>query len=95
MDGKEVDSKTMPGTIPFLVSFEESFDVGVDTRRGMDDDDYQPPFRFTGKLDKLTITLEEMTAAEEKLLAAGAQGVEGGAMIQQVKARTVCDEAAF
>ena len=59
VDGKEVDSKTMPGTIPFLVSFDESFDVGVDTRRGMDDNDYQPPFRFTGKLDKLTIKLDK------------------------------------
>ena len=33
---------------------DESFDVGVDTRTGVDDNDYQVPFRFTGKLDKLT-----------------------------------------
>jgi arylsulfatase len=26
----------------------------VDTRTGVDDKDYKPPFRFTGKLDKLT-----------------------------------------
>jgi arylsulfatase len=79
VDGKEVDSKKMPGTIPFLVSFEESFDVGVDTRRGVDDNDYQPPFRFTGKLDKLTIKLEELTAAEEKLLKEKAQAVKNAA----------------
>jgi len=29
----------------------------VDTRTSVDDNDYQPPFRFTGKLDKLTINL--------------------------------------
>jgi len=30
----------------------------VDTRTSVDDKDYQPPFRFTGKLDKLTVKLE-------------------------------------
>ena len=29
----------------------------MDTRTGVDDKDYQPPFRFTGKLNKLTIKL--------------------------------------
>ena len=68
VDGKEVASKTMPYTIPFLISFDETFDVGVDTRTGVDDNDYQLPFRFTGKLDKLTIKLVPPNAAEEKPL---------------------------
>ena len=70
VDGKEVDSKKMPHTIPFLVSMDESFDVGVDTRYGVDDNDYQLPFRFTGKLDKLTIKLvpPKRTAEEEDAL---------------------------
>jgi arylsulfatase A-like enzyme len=70
VDGKEVDRKKMPYSIPFLVSFDESFDVGIDTRYGVDDNDYQPPFRFTGKLDKLTIQLvpSERTAEEENLI---------------------------
>ena len=70
VDGKEVDSKKMPHTIPFMVSFDESFDVGVDTRDGVDDNDYQPPFRFTGTLEKLTIKLvpPKRTAEEEQLL---------------------------
>ena len=68
VDGKEVARKTMPHTIPFLISFDELFDVGVDTRTGVDDNDYQVPFRFTGKLDKLTVKLVSMNAAEEKLL---------------------------
>ncbi len=58
VDGKAVDTKKMPHTIPFLVSMDESFDVGIDTRYGMDDNDYHVPFRFTGKLAKLTIKLE-------------------------------------
>ena len=73
VDGKEVARKTMPHTIPFLISFDESFDVGVDTRTGVDDNDYQVPFRFTGKLDKLTVKLDLPNAAEEKLLQQKAQ----------------------
>ena len=73
VDGKEVASKTMPYTIPFLISLDESFDVGVDTRTGVDDNDYQVPFRFTGKLDKLTIKLDLPKAADEKLLQQKAQ----------------------
>ena len=69
VDGKEVAKKTIPHTVPALLTIDESFDVGVDTRTGVDDKDYQPPFRFTGKLDKLTIKLEpKRTAAEERLL---------------------------
>jgi len=34
----------------------------------VDDKDYQPPFRFTGKLDKLTIKLEppQLTDADQQ-----------------------------
>ena len=73
VDGKEVTSKTIPHTIPFVETIDETFDVGVDTRTGVDDDDYQPPFRFTGKIDKLTVKLVPLTAAEEKLLQQKAQ----------------------
>jgi hypothetical protein len=60
----------MPYTIPVIISFDESFDIGVDTRTGVDDNDYQVPFRFTGKLDKLTIKLD---AADDRLLQQKAQ----------------------
>jgi arylsulfatase len=53
--------------MPFLETIDETFDVGVDTRTGVDDEDYQPPFRFTGKVAKLTVKLVPMSAAEEKL----------------------------
>ncbi len=45
VDGNEVDK------------WDETFDVGVDTRTPIDDRDYQVPFRFTGKLVKLTVDL--------------------------------------
>ena len=68
VDGKEVDNKKVPHTIPALMTIDETFDVGVDTRTGVDDKDYQPPFRFTGKLEKLTIKLgpNQMLAVDEK-----------------------------
>ena len=68
VDGKEVANKKIPHTTPFEISLEETFDVGVDTRTGVDDKDYQAPFRFTGKLDKLTIKLEptQLTDADRQ-----------------------------
>jgi arylsulfatase len=68
VDGKEVANKKIPHTIPALMTIDESFDVGVDTRTGVDDKDYKLPFRFTGKLDKLTIKLgpNQMMAEDQK-----------------------------
>ncbi len=68
VDGREVARKAMPHTIPAIMTIDESFDVGVDTRTGVDDNDYQPPFRFTGKLVKLTINLKPgtMSADDQK-----------------------------
>jgi arylsulfatase A-like enzyme len=68
VDGKEVDNKKIPHTIPALMTIDETFDVGVDTRTGVDDKDYQPPFRFTGKLGKVTIKLgpNQMMAVDQK-----------------------------
>jgi hypothetical protein len=68
VDGKEVARKTIPHTIPALMTIDESFDVGVDTRTGVDDKDYKSPFRFTGKIDKLTIKLgpSQLVAKDQK-----------------------------
>ena len=71
VDGKEVARKTIPHTIPAVMTIDESFDVGVDTRTPVDDKDYQVPFRFTGKLDRLTIRLgpSQLTAADRQTTA--------------------------
>jgi len=68
VDGKEVANKKIPHTVPALFTIDESFDIGVDTRTGVDDKDYKLPFRFTGKLDKLTIKLgpSQMMAEDQK-----------------------------
>jgi arylsulfatase A-like enzyme len=57
VDGNEVANKKIPHSIPFFMALDETFDVGVDTRTPVDDNDYQVPFRFTGKIAKLTVRL--------------------------------------
>ena len=54
----EAGSGTFPHTIPFALEASETFDVGSDTGTGVNDEDYQAPFAFTGKLNMLTIKLE-------------------------------------
>ncbi|CAN5476383.1 arylsulfatase [soil metagenome] len=70
VDGKEVASQKMPHSIPFIMAIDETFDIGVDTRTPVDDKDYQVPFRFTGKLTKLTLKLgpEQLSAPDKKLI---------------------------
>ena len=70
VDGKEVASQKLDHTIPVLLQWDETFDVGADTGTPVDDQDYQVPFRFTGKLDKLTIAIDrpQLTPADEQKL---------------------------
>jgi arylsulfatase len=68
VDGKELVRKTIPHTIPSVIPPDETFDVGIDTRTSVDEKDYQVPFRFTGKLNKLSIKLEpsQLTAVDQE-----------------------------
>ena len=70
LDGKVFAKKTIPHTIPMLMAIDESFDIGSDTRTGVDDS-YKLPFHFTGTIDKLTYKLgpSQMTAEEQKAAA--------------------------
>jgi arylsulfatase len=58
VDGKVVDTKPMPKTLPMILQWDESFDIGSDTLTGVNDADYKPPFPLTAKLDKLTIRVD-------------------------------------
>jgi len=53
-----VSTQTVDRTIPLLLPWDESFDIGADTCTPVDDKDYQVPFAFTGKTAKLTIALD-------------------------------------
>ena len=58
VDGKVVATQTMERTLPMILQWDESFDIGSDTLTGVDDTDYQTPFPLTAKLDKLTVKLD-------------------------------------
>ena len=58
VDGKEVATKQMPKTLPMILQWDESFDIGSDTLTGVNDADYKPPFALTAKLNKLTIKID-------------------------------------
>ena len=70
VDGKDVATQKMEHTIPLILQWDETFDVGADTGTPVDDKDYQVPFKFTGTLAKLTVKTDrpKLTPADEKRL---------------------------
>jgi arylsulfatase len=58
VDGKDVQTQAMKNTIPSILQWDESFDIGSDTLTGVNDADYQPPFPLTATLEKLTIKID-------------------------------------
>jgi hypothetical protein len=75
VDGREVANQKLERTIPFLLQWDETFDVGSDTGTGIDDRDYQVPFAFTGKIGKLKIAIDrpQLSPADVKRLEQEAQ----------------------
>ncbi len=67
VDGNPVQSIAMPKTLPMILQWDESFDVGSDTLTGVNDADYQPPFKLTAKLDKLTIKVDRPQLSSEDI----------------------------
>jgi arylsulfatase len=70
VDGRELDKKTIKHTIPMIMAIDETFDIGLDTRTGVDNS-YKLPFRFTGTIDKLTFNLgpSQLSEGEQKAAA--------------------------
>ncbi len=82
VDGKEVQTIKMEHTLPMILQWDESFDVGSDTLTGVNDEDYQPPFALTAKLDRLTIRIDRPQLSPEdirKLEKAEAEARDGAA----------------
>jgi arylsulfatase len=68
VDGQVVATQKQPNSIAFLQVADETFDVGVDTRTGVNEKDYQVPFAFNGKINKLTVNLgpSQLTAQDQR-----------------------------
>jgi arylsulfatase len=80
VDGKEVQTIKLEHTLPMILQWDESFDIGSDTLTGVNDADYHPPFPLTAKLNRLTIKVDRPKLTEEdikKLENAEATAVDG------------------
>jgi len=67
VDGKPVQTIVMEHTLPMILQWDESFDVGSDTLTGVNDADYTPPFALTAKLNKLTINVNRPQLSPEDI----------------------------
>jgi arylsulfatase len=70
VDGKAVATQKMEHTLPFILEWDENLDVGSDTGTPVDDGDYQVPYAFNGKINKVTLKIDrpKLTPADiEKL----------------------------
>jgi arylsulfatase A-like enzyme len=72
IDGKPVSTQKMERTIPLGLSLEAMLDIGSKTNTPIDPQDYQVPFTFTGKIDRVTISVEPpvLTEADKQKLEA-------------------------
>ena len=66
VDGAQVGTGKVPHTNPFTLPVDESFDVGMDTRTGVNDADYASPFPFKGMITKLTVVLHPLALTAEQ-----------------------------
>ena len=60
-------TKKMEKTLPMILQWDESFDIGSDTLTGVNDADYKPPFALTAKLNKLTIKVDRPKLSPEDI----------------------------
>jgi hypothetical protein len=58
VDGKVVATHNLEHTVPLTKPLDTVVNIGAAAGTPVDDKDYKIPFRFTGKLEKLTITLD-------------------------------------
>jgi len=70
VDGRKVDTQTLEYTLPMTKPLDTVVNIGDATLTPVDDKDYQIPFKFTGKIDRITIVLEppELSPEDIKML---------------------------
>jgi len=63
-------------TVPITLPWDETFDIGSDTGTPIEDSDYQVPFNFTGKLNRITVDLGASSVTPEALRTFQAQAAK-------------------
>jgi len=81
VDGTVVATQKMERTMPMILQWDESFDIGSDTLTGVNDADYKPPFALTAKLDRLTLKMDrpQLSPADIKKLEDAQAAAQDGA----------------
>ncbi|HVM96317.1 MAG TPA: hypothetical protein VMT89_08000, partial [Candidatus Acidoferrales bacterium] len=67
VDGNAVATQQMEHSIPFILQWDENLDVGSDTGSPVNDQDYQVPFKFTGKIDKISLSIDRPKLSPEDI----------------------------
>ena len=67
VDGNAVATEKMEHTLPFILQWDESLDIGSDTGTPVNDVDYQTPFTFTGRINKITLTIDRPKLSPEDI----------------------------
>ena len=67
VDGNAVATEKMEHTLPFILQWDESLDIGSDTGSPVNDADYKTPFTFTGKISKITLTIDRPKLSPEDI----------------------------
>lgn len=53
-----VATRKVECTLPFTLAWDENLDVGSDTGTPVNDADYQTPFAFAGRIEKITLSID-------------------------------------
>jgi hypothetical protein len=70
VDDRAVAYKQIPRTVPSIMTIDETFDVGVDTRTPVDDTDYQVPLRLHRKALKAEIR-QQLSSEDRQTVGSG------------------------
>jgi arylsulfatase len=87
VDGTAVATQKMDHTIPYNLQWDASLDIGSDTGTPVNDADYQIPFTFTGKLNKITLAIDrpKLSAEDVKRLRETARAATDGPSSETVE----------
>ena len=67
VDGKVVSTQKMEQTLPLTKHTDAVFNIGDASGTPVDDKDYQVPFKFTGKINHLTIKVDRPKLSQEDI----------------------------